>query len=258
MATTYVLIVIIYNLIIQSACAVPQFSHGRVVGRISSESVYDVSGCAASRVHPGVLYVHNDHGDSARIFALDRNTAKVVGEFLISGARNNDWEDIAVGPCDWADARSCIYILDGGSADEYPGYENTVYRVVEPDRMNITQLPVDSSLQYRWTARSSGTIMVDEEANVFIIAEGHGLNNMIVQLPSAAWGSTSAVFLQSDSMYGVSQSRKGPLGGDISADGTEILESDWGEAVCWSADGKYYYTLAEGHYQLLFEYMRLN
>ncbi|KAL4227264.1 hypothetical protein ACF0H5_012710 [Mactra antiquata] len=290
MATTYVLIVIVYNLLMQSTCAVPQFTHGRVVGRISSGRVYEVSGCAASRVHPGVLYVHNDHGDSARIFAVDSNTAIVVGEYHISGARNNDWEDIAVGPCDWADERSCIYILDGGSADKYPEHENTVYRVVEPDRIDITQLPVDSALQYNWTAKSSGTIMVDEEANVFVIAEGVGLHNMIVQLPSAAWGSPTAVFVQSDSMYGIAQySKKGPLGGDISADGKEILvkdyyniyyysrnaeenvpfllsqlgdrvpyiqESDWGEAVCWSADGKYYYTLAEGHYQLLISHVK--
>jgi hypothetical protein len=87
----------------------------------------ELSGLAASRVHPGFLYTHNDSGDSARFFALDQ-TAKVNAEIHLSGATATDWEAISVGDCPNG---SCVYVGDIGDnklqRDEY-----VIYRVAEP------------------------------------------------------------------------------------------------------------------------------
>lgn len=66
---------------------------------MSSSEVTENSGLAASRQHPGVLYGHNDKGDSSRIFALDPRTGDLLATLEIDNAANYDWEDICVGIC---------------------------------------------------------------------------------------------------------------------------------------------------------------
>lgn len=45
---------------------------------------------------PGLLYVQNDSGDSARIFAVDARSGRTLAVYSVPGATNVDWEDIAV------------------------------------------------------------------------------------------------------------------------------------------------------------------
>ena len=57
------------------------------------------SGLAASHRHPGVLYTHNDSGDTPRFFAIDAN-ANVLAEVRLDGANALDREESR-----WARAR---------------------------------------------------------------------------------------------------------------------------------------------------------
>src|SRR4051812_14329684 len=66
-------------------------------GAVASSSVTELSGLSASRLTADVYWVHNDSGDSARIFAV-RNDGADLGAYSLSGATAIDWEDIAVGP----------------------------------------------------------------------------------------------------------------------------------------------------------------
>ncbi|MBX7197656.1 MAG: hypothetical protein K1X94_36760, partial [Sandaracinaceae bacterium] len=68
----------------------------------------ETSGLAASRKNPGVLYAHNDSGDTARIFALDEKGA-LLGQIDFGGASATDWEDLAVGPCG---GTTCVFVGD--------------------------------------------------------------------------------------------------------------------------------------------------
>lgn len=106
-----------------------EFGPGRNVGIVRSELIREASGIVASRQNPGVLWVHNDSGDSARVFAISEK-----GEFLgtceIAGATARDWEDIAVGPGPDPN-RQYLYIGDiGDNLARYP--DVMVYRVLEP------------------------------------------------------------------------------------------------------------------------------
>ncbi len=97
------------------------------VGMISSSLLTETSGIAASRTNPGVLYAHNDSGDTARFFAIDE-MGGLLGEFTLAGATATDWEDIAIGRCG---TQSCVYIGDIGD-NLSARTEYAVYRAVEP------------------------------------------------------------------------------------------------------------------------------
>ena len=54
--------------------------------KIDSEQLLEGSGLAASRRPPGVFWTHNDPGDSARLFAIDRQ-GRVLGDVLQAAVR---------------------------------------------------------------------------------------------------------------------------------------------------------------------------
>ena len=72
------------------------------------------SGVAWSRARSGVLLSHNDSGNEARVYALSPQ-GELLGDLLLRGVRNRDWEDIATGECPMG---SCIYVADTGDNEE--------------------------------------------------------------------------------------------------------------------------------------------
>lgn len=100
------------------------------VGSLTSTDIVEVSGLAASRVNPGILYAHSEN--NANFVAIDKTNAAVVGSY-VAGVFPWDWEDIATGPCP---AGSCIFMGDIGRASGHPPPAPTtfaVYRMKEPN-----------------------------------------------------------------------------------------------------------------------------
>lgn len=64
------------------------------LGVVTAPEVTEASGIVASRRDPGVWWINNDSGDSARIFAVSEAGA-LLGTVDIPNARATDWEDIA-------------------------------------------------------------------------------------------------------------------------------------------------------------------
>src|SRR6266581_5217875 len=72
--------------------AAPTFTNGVSQGTVSnSVGLSEASGLAASRNNVGVLWTHNDKGDSNRIFALDVSGRK-LGVYTLTGGVNEDYE----------------------------------------------------------------------------------------------------------------------------------------------------------------------
>ena len=92
---------------------------------LEAPALREVSGIVASRQHRGVFWVHNDSGDRARIFAIDR-TGAVLREVRVEGARNVDWEDLG------ADTDGYLYIGDFGN-NKNERKNLVIYVVEEPD-----------------------------------------------------------------------------------------------------------------------------
>lgn len=67
----------------------------------------ELSGMALSQRHPGVLWGLNDSGNEPRLYAFDAQ-GKLLGDHLIEGAQNVDWEDLALDG-------STLYIADLGN-----------------------------------------------------------------------------------------------------------------------------------------------
>ena len=58
---------------------------GTTPGTVTAPALREVSGIATSTDQPDVLWVHNDSGDSARVFAIE-TTGALLGTFTLSGA----------------------------------------------------------------------------------------------------------------------------------------------------------------------------
>ncbi len=97
--------------------------------RLHDPRLVELSGIAAGIASPGVLYVHNDSGDTARFFALDRRTGRMLAQYTVPAAQNVDLEDIAV----TRDARGSpsVWLADIGD-NTGARASVTIYRVDEP------------------------------------------------------------------------------------------------------------------------------
>lgn len=94
------------------ANACPRVTPGVRAGTLASDALDEISGLVESRAQPGVLWVHNDSGDRARVFAVARD-GRLLAEIVLDGVEARDIEDIALGPGPKAGA-DFLYLADTG------------------------------------------------------------------------------------------------------------------------------------------------
>lgn len=270
---------------------------GIPLATIRDENTLDeISGMAASIKNPGCYWVHNDSGDRARIFLINTD-GQIVCTLNIDTdyTDNRDWEDIAVGPGP-IDNESYIYIGEFG--DNGRKYSNKfIFRITEPEintgntgqRMNY---PVDSvstiKYDYKDGARDAEILMIDPATRDLYIVTKREENVQIYHLPYPQDYSEEKIILEKSD---VTLPFRLTNGGDISADGKEILIKNlttvyyWkvqeeesilealsrpgrklpyikepqGEAITWLRDGTGYLTVSEkrdGIIPILYLYLR--
>jgi hypothetical protein len=87
------------------------WSAARDVATVADVRLGELSGLVASRLRPGLLYVHNDSGEpEARFFAL-REDGSTLAEVIVDGAPHLDLEDAAL---ETRDGREWIWLGDVG------------------------------------------------------------------------------------------------------------------------------------------------
>ncbi|MBI1318907.1 MAG: hypothetical protein GC168_08150 [Candidatus Hydrogenedens sp.] len=106
-----------------------QFDNGISTGPLSYAPLAEISGIAASRSQPGVLWAHADSGDGANLYALD-HTGALLAVYTLDGVNAIDWEDIAIAPAATPGAYD-LYIADTGD-NTLSRNSVVVYRVPEP------------------------------------------------------------------------------------------------------------------------------
>ena len=104
------------------------YSCGVATSTASWRQATELSGLAAGRKNPRVLWTHNDSGDSERVFAMNEH-AQLLGTYWISGHAQRDWEDISVGP---GPASGTSYVYVGAIGANTPRNDVYVYRFPEP------------------------------------------------------------------------------------------------------------------------------
>ncbi|GLX51354.1 hypothetical protein Shyhy01_43040 [Streptomyces hygroscopicus subsp. hygroscopicus] len=116
--------------LLAGACALPASAAegaGDTGFTIRDPRITESSGLAASHLHPGIYWTHNDSGDGPYIYAVDGATGRTVARVTLRGVGTpRDVEAISIGPHDE------IYVGDIG--DNYDGRWPYVwiYRLPEP------------------------------------------------------------------------------------------------------------------------------
>lgn len=105
----------------------PDFEYVEILGQITDRQIDEVSGIAVSNIADSVLWVINDSGDAANVYAVTR-TGDLLGATQVIGTQNRDWEDM-----DSFVYEGTAYLLIAETGDNdarYDGYH--IYVVEEP------------------------------------------------------------------------------------------------------------------------------
>ncbi len=142
-----------------TATAAPAGDH--VLFRLTDPRLTEASGIGLGLRSPGVFYAQNDSGDSARFFALSRSTGHVVARIGVAGARNVDWEDLAVARA--AGGAPSVWLADiGDNAHNRP--EVRLYRVAEPQVRPGPERDLTVPVQQVWRLRYPGDARPNAES----------------------------------------------------------------------------------------------
>lgn len=140
------------------------------VCRIDDPLLPELSGMAAGLADPSILWVHNDSGDSARIFAMDRVTCAIRAEVKLAGVTAGDIEGIAMGR--GQDGRGELWVGDvGDNSASRPSVR--LYRFPEPTVSDQT-VPVRTvTVTWDGKARNCESIAVDPvvDGDVFLVSK---------------------------------------------------------------------------------------
>jgi hypothetical protein len=149
----------------QKSGSVPQCRPDGAIVRVAGLS--EASGLAASRRVTGRLWSHNDSGDPVLV-ALDALGA-VTGRVTVSGAKVEDWEAIAVGPCP---AGSCIYVGDIGDNGAHR-QRITIYRIPDADaKSGSTPASEVFHATYPDGPHDAETLLMSKEGRLFVVTKG--------------------------------------------------------------------------------------
>jgi hypothetical protein len=258
-------------------------------GRLTDSKLKEISGIDNGSVNPNLYWVHNDSGDSARVFAVNPSGA-TQRVYNLSGASAVDWEDIGVGPGPQAGA-SYLYLADIGD-NATSRSEIVVYRVLEPTVTpgSTTSLSGVGALRLRYPdgAHNAESFLVDPVTGELFIIEktAQGGTARIYRAPAnLAAGSLTTLTLVG-SLALPSGATNLVTGADLSADGSQIAVRTYaavllwnrasgtsiaealasapcagpvppeskGEAVAFRSDGRGYVTVGEGTNQVMHTY----
>ncbi|HEY0671157.1 MAG TPA: hypothetical protein VGD27_02765 [Longimicrobiales bacterium] len=145
--------------------AVPHCTSPRRVGALPG-ALREASGLAVSRAHPGILWLHNDSGEPY-LFAVD--TLGNVRARIEVDVHNDDWEDIAAGPCPQG---NCLYI--GAIGDNRQNRsDRQIYRLPEP-ALDAQRARVHERFRYRLpgAARDIEALFVMPDERMYLISKG--------------------------------------------------------------------------------------
>ncbi|MEM7281286.1 MAG: hypothetical protein AAF438_06635 [Pseudomonadota bacterium] len=215
--------------ICQENCA--PFGVATAVGRISNTEIDEASGMAGSIRHPGVLWVHNDSGGAARLFAIS-HTGKTLGQVRFPGLRNLDWEDVTSFRFDGKPYLAIADIGDNFAVRKAP----SIHIVEEPDfGKPAPRAQVAWSIPYEYEdgARDCESIAIDVENERVLLLTKRDVLPVLYELPLRPSGRKSVARRlvevplpqPSDELKRI-KNRKGlysaqPTAMDISDDGTQ-------------------------------------
>jgi hypothetical protein len=223
--------------VLLAALAAPQ-----VLFHIADTRIGEASGIARGIASPGVVYVQNDSGDSARFFALDARTGATLATYTVPGATNVDWEDIAVA----RDRRGVpsVWIADIGDNDANRA-EVRVYRVDEPHvragAVATTAAPETWRLRYPGGPIDAESLAVAPGGAAYIVTKALLGGSTVYALAPRPSGAVQTVRQVGEIRFQLTGTLGGPnqfgqltaTGASLSADGSVFAVRTYTDAYLW-------------------------
>jgi len=217
----------------------PSYSAAARAGLVTNPDIVEASGLAASRRNANVLWLHNDKGDTSRVFAIS-TTGASLATFVLAGAEASDWEDIAVGPGPIAGV-SYLYVGDiGDNSANSDTIE--VYRVAEPavvaSSAEVTLSGVDR-LEFRYPGGqgdNAETLLVDPTTgDIYVVTKSDTGEARVYRASPPFVPLRTTMTLVTTLQFGAAPLLGAPsaTGGDISPDGALIAIRSYDTAYAW-------------------------
>jgi hypothetical protein len=130
-----------------------------VVCTMTDPRFTEISGMTPSIRHPGVLWIHNDSGGGAKIYAVDAATCKTLATLTITGARARDFEAIASGRD--AQGKPVLWLGDiGDNLDSWTSVE--ILKIKEPKHLRSRTVSATAySTTYADRPHNAETLLAD-------------------------------------------------------------------------------------------------
>ncbi|WP_076538863.1 hypothetical protein [Shewanella sp. UCD-KL21] len=169
-----------------TACSVKtEQANIRQVGNITYKKIDEASGLAYSKIQDDVLWLHNDGGDSAAVYAVNLS-GDLLATVNIEGVKNIDWEDMS------------SFVINGNAylliADVGDNYANRsqyfIHIIAEPDvsklelaaSINVTPL-VSLAFNYQDGPKDCESVAVDVINQQIVLLSKRQTPQTLYQLP---------------------------------------------------------------------------
>jgi hypothetical protein len=134
-----------------------------VTGTVRDPTLDEISGVVVGHHLRGVLWVEEDSGNEAAVYALEP-TGVLVATVAVVGATNQDWEDLA-----WADGH--LFVGDIGD-NERERSEVQVYAFTEPRDRHVSSVEATVlRLRYEDGPRDAEAMFVDARDDTLYVIE---------------------------------------------------------------------------------------
>ncbi|GAB6197392.1 hypothetical protein [Lysobacter xanthus] len=154
----------------------------RITGLMLDSQMRETSGLTVSRVHRGILWMHDDGGNPARLFAVNRDGDRVA-TYRVEGVPKTDWEDIA------AFARGGRQYLMLADTGDNGGLRRTLqlHAIEEPRALENARLRPAWSIVFRWPdgPRDCEAMAVDERRGEVLLISKRRQPPELFRLPLA-------------------------------------------------------------------------
>lgn len=238
----------------------------QTVCKMKDKRLSEISGIASSIHHPGVVWVNNDSGDEARVFAIDTTTCGVRAVVNLQDVTSRDAEALAIGR-DSGGAPTLFLGDIGDNLGDRPSV--TVYRFPEPKILEDATVPAAAvTLRYPDGPHDAESLLVDpiRGGQMWIISKEQsdesafyaaplGGSGELKRIGSAPRLATDAAYAPDRSSYVVrsylsaEQFQAPPIGGSIAPVPLPLQQQ--GEAITYAADSKSLYIASEGDPDLI-------
>lgn len=179
---------------------------------IEDPRITESSGLAASRIHPGVYWTHNDSDDGPYLYAVDSRTGETVATVTMTGVgQPRDVEAISLGP------DGNLYVGDIGDNLNGTWDHVWIYRLPEPKVLkDVTVRATQFDVVYADGARDAEALMVHPKTGRVWIASKNQAGGGLYEGPAHLSTSGNNVFRRVAEVPWVTD-------GAFSPDGTRLV-----------------------------------